>query len=217
MTLILKLDRVNMYLHTKNEIPRFSGSKFKAWTDTQTDAQIPRQIWLKLLPIRIRGWYKMLLVTWWLSSLLQNPVIEKSILLTSSVKFSFRIQAGHGHFCPWRKVPHILQFQRLWILILWQNGKAFSKQYLEKASRRHLNWINQCFWCITCFIPCLNTKGKCLSTPCATVCAKSLYSSKKQKTEGEETTKQMGSLSTSELWVAHNDKINQSISLSKEI
>ena len=45
MTLILKidLDMVKMYLHTKNEVPSYSGSKVIAWTDRQTDGQTHRQ------------------------------------------------------------------------------------------------------------------------------------------------------------------------------
>ena len=44
MTLILKLDldMVKMCLHTKNEAPRFSGSKIIAWTDGHTDRQTDR-------------------------------------------------------------------------------------------------------------------------------------------------------------------------------
>ena len=39
MTLILKLDldMVKTYLHTKNEVPMWRGSKVIAWTDRQTD------------------------------------------------------------------------------------------------------------------------------------------------------------------------------------
>ena len=41
MTLILKLDldMVKMYLHTKNEVPMWSGSKVIVWTDCHTDGQ----------------------------------------------------------------------------------------------------------------------------------------------------------------------------------
>ena len=41
MTLVLKLDldMVKMYLHTKNKVPSYSGSKVIAWTDTQTHKQ----------------------------------------------------------------------------------------------------------------------------------------------------------------------------------
>ena len=40
MTLVLKLDldMVKMYLHTKNKVPSYSGSKVIAWTDRQTDS-----------------------------------------------------------------------------------------------------------------------------------------------------------------------------------
>ena len=39
MTLVLELDldMVKMYLHTKNEVPSYSGSKVIAWTDRHTD------------------------------------------------------------------------------------------------------------------------------------------------------------------------------------
>ena len=67
MTLVLKrdLDLVKMYLHTKNEVPSYSGSKVMAWTDKHTDRKTDRQTHthihtqtqVKLLPIRIRGWY----------------------------------------------------------------------------------------------------------------------------------------------------------------
>ena len=41
LTLILKLDldMVNMYLHTKNEVPMWNGSKVIVWTDTQMNRQ----------------------------------------------------------------------------------------------------------------------------------------------------------------------------------
>ena len=44
MTLILKLDldMAKMYLHTKNEIPMWSGSKVIVWTDRHTDTQTHR-------------------------------------------------------------------------------------------------------------------------------------------------------------------------------
>ena len=45
MTLILKLDLdiVKMYLHTKNEVSMWRGSKVIAWTDRNTDRQTDRQ------------------------------------------------------------------------------------------------------------------------------------------------------------------------------
>ena len=45
MTLILKLDldMVKMYLHTKNEVLMWSGSKVIVWTDRHTDRQTDRQ------------------------------------------------------------------------------------------------------------------------------------------------------------------------------
>ena len=45
MTLVLKLDldMVKMYLHTKNEVPSYSGSKVIAGTDRHTDRQTHRQ------------------------------------------------------------------------------------------------------------------------------------------------------------------------------
>ena len=42
LTLVLKLDldMVKMYLHTKNEVPSYSGSKVIAWTDRQTRVKL---------------------------------------------------------------------------------------------------------------------------------------------------------------------------------
>ena len=46
MTLVLKLDMVNIYLHAKYKVPMWRGSKVieLAWTDRNTDGQAETQI-----------------------------------------------------------------------------------------------------------------------------------------------------------------------------
>ena len=60
MTSVLKvhLDVVNIYQHTKNEVPSHGSSKVVAQTDRQTDRKTHThtETRLKLLPIRMHGW-----------------------------------------------------------------------------------------------------------------------------------------------------------------
>ena len=53
--LTLDLDMAKMYLHTKNEVPSYCGSKVIVWRGGHTGRQTEKTQ-MKILPIHTRGW-----------------------------------------------------------------------------------------------------------------------------------------------------------------